>query len=312
MLRDLRRDDGPQFFALMERGFPEENALLGGRPEQFERVFRRVFRWDHRLVMGLFALFGRPIARALVVEADGRVVATTLVTFPARSAYLSNVVVDQEYRRRGYARRMLEEARGSARRARRRYLVLDVLETNAGARALYDSLGYRPLRSRSQLVRELPDGFVADPPHEPAIREMLRSDVFPLVEIARRQTPPEVEEVIPIGEGHFLSSNFVARLLASEDAAWVVDRGNGPEGFVSANVSEVSAAAHLTAPTLSNSVEEPLARALVATAEAWCSTRKVPRILSMVANDNLRGRAVLEAMGFRHARALWTLYRTVD
>ena len=312
MLRELRRDDGPEFFSLMERGFPEENALLGGRPERFERVFRRVFRWDRRILMGLLSLFGRPIVRALVVEADGRVVATTLVTFPARSAYVSNVVVDANYRRRGYAREMLEEARRSARRARRQYLVLDVLETNVGARALYDSLGYRPLRSRSQLVRELPNGFATDPPRELAIREMLRSDASALVEIGRRQTPPEVEEVIPIGEGHFLTSTFVAHLLASEDAAWVVDRGNGPEGFVAANVSEVSAAAHLTAPTLAASVDEPLARALVATAEAWCSARKVPRILSMVANDNLRGRAVLEAMGFRHARALWTLYRTVD
>jgi len=311
MLRDLRREDGPQFFELMQRGFPEESALLGNRPEEFEKIFRRIFRWDSRLILGILKLFGRPIVRALVVEVDGRVVATTLVTFPEGSAYVSNVVVDATHRRQGYARRMLEEARRAASRAKRRYIVLDVLESNTGARTLYESLGYRPIRSRSQFVHDSMTQLATAPPANPAIRAMHRSDVAPLVAISKRQTPPEVENVLPTRPERFSQHGIANRMMASEEASWVIDRGHGPEAHVAATVSDAFDAAHLTAPTLAESVDDRLAFELVATAGAWCATRKAHRVLSMVAADNPRGRAALEAVGFQHALPLWTLYRPV-
>lgn len=312
MLRDLRRADGPQFLALMERGFPEESALLGNRPEEFDKIFRRIFRWDTRLLFGLLRLFGRPIARALVVEADGRVVATSLVTFPSGAAYVSNVVVDPDHRRRGYARAMLEEARTTARRTKRKFLALDVLEDNTNARTLYESLGYRPLRARTQLVQDAPQRFGTDTPKSSAIRPLQRSDVPTLVEILRRQTPSEVEKVLPTSPGRFLASEVANRMLASEEASWVIDRGHGPEAHVAATVSTAMEAAHLTAPTLAVTVDDGLGVQLVSTAGAWCVARGAPRLVSMVAADNPRGRAALEATGFRDARSLWTLYRSVD
>lgn len=312
MLRDLRRSDAPQFFHVMEGGFPEESALLGNRPEEFEKIFRRIFRWDSRLLLGLLRLVGRPIVRALAVEVDGRLVATTLVTFPPVTAYVSNVVVDSAHRRKGYARRMLEEARRSARRARRKYVALDVLETNTAARTLYESIGYRPLRSKSRLVNDSLAQSAAAPPPVPGIRPFRRSDVPALVELVRRQTPPAVEAVLPTRKNRFVEPGLVTRMLASEDASWVIDRGRGPEAHVAASVSAATEAAFLSAPSLSESVDPGLATALVATAVAWCAERKAPRILTMVANDDRRGRAALEATGFRDALALWTLYRPVD
>jgi len=313
MLRDLRRADGPRFLDLMKRGFPEESALLGGRPEEFEKVFRRIFRWDSRVFLTVLKAFRRPIVRALVVEVDGRVVAVSLVTFPAGAAYVSNVVVDPEFRRRGYARRMLDEARRSARQARRGYVVLDVLERNTGARALYDALGFRPLRLRIQLLQDAMDRFASPPSASvPAIRPMRRSDVPRLIDILRRQTPPEVERVLPNRGERFLVSRTTNRMLVSEEASWVVDRGQGAEGHVGATVSRAMEAAHLTAPTLAASVDDRLAADLVRTAGAWCAAHGAPRILSMVAADNPRGRAALEAVGFTRALPLWTLFRTVD
>ena len=312
MIRDIRRADTARLFALMEREFPEESALLGNRPEGFEKVVRRIFRWDTRFIVGLFQLFGRPLFRALAVEADGHLVATTMVSFPPVSSYVSNVVVDPAYRRRGYAKLLLEEARRTARRARRKYLALDVLETNTGARALYDSIGYRPLRARTQFVHDAGAQFGPSPPTNGAIRSFRRTDAAALVGIVRRQTPPAVEEVLPTGERALVGSRIATRMMASEEAAWVVDRGRGPEGHLAATVSQVFDAAHFSAPILSESVDPDLADALVRTAGAWCAERKAPRILSMVADDNARGRAALERAGFRHAFALWTLYRPVD
>jgi len=312
MIRDIRRADATRLFDLMDREFPEESALLGNRPEGLEKVLRRVFRWDTLFIIGLLRLFGRPIFRALIVEADGVVVATTMVTFPPVSSFVSNVVVDPAYRRRGYARRMLEEARRTAQQAHRKYIALDVLETNTRARALYDSIGYRPLRARTQFVHDTAGQFGPTPPSNAAIRSFRTTDARALAEIVRRQTPPAVEEVLPVSERAFAVSRMESRMLASEQASWVIDRGRGPEGHVGATVSEVFTAGHITAPVLSESVEADLADSLVRTAGAWCAAHHTPRILSMVADDNVRGREALERAGFRHAFALWTLYRPVD
>lgn len=312
MIRDVRRSDTARLFELMQREFPEESALLGGRPEAFERVVRRLFRWDSRLVLGIFRLVGRPLFRFLVLDLDGQIAGTTMISFPRVSAYVSNVVVDPSQRRKGYAKQMLEEARHTAKRAGRQYVALDVLDTNTGARTLYESIGYRPLRARNQFVSEPVAQFGTAMPIHPAIRPFRRSDADELAEVVRRQTPPAVEEVVPTTPRAFIGSGLQNRMLASEEAAWVIDRGHGPEAHLGATVSEVFDAAHMTSPVVSESVSSDLAETLVRTAGAWCAARKALRILSMVADDNTRGRAALEATGFRHAFALWTLYRPVD
>ena len=312
MIRDLRGTDGAILFRLMDREFPEESALLGGRPEGFERVVRRVYRWDMRFVLALLRLFGRPVFRFLAVEADGHLVATTMVTFPRGSAYVSNVVVDPAYRRRGYAKRMLEEALVTARRADRRFIALDVLDTNTAARTLYESLGYRPLRSSVHLVHDDLSKFAPPSPPNRAIRPFERSDAPALVTIARRALPARVAEVLPVGESRFVHSSFEGRLLESEGAAWVVDRGRGAEGHVSGFRSAVFDAGNVSAPVLSESLEPALAVELVRTAVAWCAGRKLPRVLAFVTDENPRGRAALEAAGFRDVLTSTTLYRTVD
>jgi len=312
MIRDVRRADAPRLFELMERNFPEESALLGNRPEGFEEVVRRVFRWDRRLILGLLRLLGRPIFRFLVVEVDGQLVATTLLTFPRVSAYVSNVVVDPAHRRRGYAKSLLEEARQAAKRAGRQYLALDVLDTNTGARALYESIGYRALRAKSHMVLDPTGPLGPSRRANPAIRPFRRTDARALAALVREQTPEAVEAVLPTGESAFATSGFTNRILASKEAAWVIDRGAGAQGHVAATVSAATTAAHMTAPVLSSSLDVALGETLVRTATAWCAARQAPRILSLVAEHNMGGRTALEAVGFRHALSTHTLYRPVD
>jgi len=311
MIRTLKRVDGPKLFQLMDREFPEESALLGGRPEEFQKVVRRYFRWDSQFVLGLLRLVGRPIIRILAVEADGELAGITMVTFPRGSGYISDVVVDPKFRRRGFARQLLEEGRRVARRAKRRFVVLDVLEQNTGARALYDSLGYRPLRARSQFILE-PVPTTPAPAATSGIRPFAKTDAASLVAIVTRQTPSLVNDVAPTTEQMFIGSALANRMMNLEEAAWVIDRGHGAEAYVSANCSPVFEAGHLSAPVVGESVDPSLADTLVRTAIAWCAARKVPRVLTVVAEENPRGAAALEAAGFHHAFKLWTLYRTVD
>ena len=308
-IRDLRAGDAPRVLEMLLTQFPEEEAILGTRPEGFARVIDRVFRWDSRLVLAVLRGFGRPVFRFFVAEETGTVAGTTLLTFTGRAGYVSMVVVDPAYRRRGLARALLEEARRATRARGQPYLALDVLDANHPARALYESIGYRPLRSAAFLVHDRPSTISPDPAALHGIRPFVREDARALAEVVRRDRPREVEEVLPTTPREIAGSAWASRLLESEQAAWVVDPGTGPVAWVGASVPRATEAGNLQAPIVASSVAPEVARALVEVAGAWCAARRVPRIAVSVTAENLRGRAAVDAAGFRHALSLWTLYR---
>jgi ribosomal protein S18 acetylase RimI-like enzyme len=308
-IRELKREDGPQVLRFLKTEFPTEEAVLGTRPEGFEEIFRRVFRWDARLILGTLRLFGRSPFHFFVVEEDGRIVATTILSFSGPTGYLSMVVVDPAYRRRGYAQALLERARTTALRSRRQFVALDVLVNNAPARTLYERVGYRPLRSTSFLAHD--DATVFSGARPPSgIREFRSSDARAIVTVARQGSPPEVEKVLPTDESMIRGSRLANRVLISETAAWVVDRGRGPEGWIRGVVSQATEAGHFAAPIVGPSVEPELALDLVRTAGAWCASRGVRRLATEVPESNLRGRAALEGGGFHEAFQTATLYRS--
>ncbi len=304
MLREFRVRDTEAFLPLLARHFPEENALSGWDPSTYARLIRRFYRWDARLVLGLLSLFRRPVFRFFVVEADGRLVATTLLTFTERAGYVSTVVVDPLYRRRGFARRLLEAARATARRLGRRYLVLDVLDQNAPARTLYRSLGYAPLRHVAYMVRERPAGIPAAAPD--GLRTFRPSDAPELARTAMAQLPPAVAEVLPAQPEQFGLSRFVTSALAAESEAWVAPAEGDPAAFVRATVSRGTVAGNLTAPLLGDRVDPALGSQLVRCAVDWIDRRGAPRILCEVPDHNRRGRLALEAEGFHEALGLET------
>ncbi|MGI0070548.1 MAG: GNAT family N-acetyltransferase [Thermoplasmata archaeon] len=312
MIRELRKTDAPRVLEFLTTQFPEEEAILGTRPEGFAKVVHRLFRWDTQLALGIARLFHRPIFRFFVVEENGRLVATTLLSFPERTGYVSMVVVDPAYRRRGHARALLERARTATAAAGRRYIALDVLAENTPARALYEQVGYRPLRDSSYLVR-VPGTVVGDAgAGSTAVRPFRGPDARAVVEIAARSTPPEVGSVLPLRERALRGSGFVNGILGSEAGAWVVDRGTGPEAYLGAVATDATDAGHLTDPIVGEGVDAADSGALVRTAVAWLSARGGQRVVVQVPSTNVRGRAALLGEGFHDALALWTLYRPVD
>lgn len=311
MLRDLRATDATAVIEFLKADFPEENAILGIRPEGVEEIVRRLFRWYARLLLGLLRAVGRPVFRFFVIEDGGRIVATTLLSFPPGAGYVSSVVVDPAHRRRGLARRLLEEARRAAARRGRPFVVLDVLESNTPARALYESLGYRLLRTTAYLVHDAPGDAPTPSPAPLGIRPFARSDADPLAAIAQRTAPPEVARILPVRAREIVGSGWVEQMMRADSQAWVVDRGRGPEAHLSATVSPATESGHLSAPIVAPEADPAAAEGLVRTAVAWFAARGVRRSVVMVPEENRRGRAALEAVGYRHAIAILTLYRPV-
>ena len=309
MIRDLERRDADRVFEFLSKYFPEEEAILGTQPEGFERVIRRLFRADTRLVLGLLRLFGRPVFRFFVVDEGGQVVATTILTFTERSGYLSMVVVDPGFRRRGFAQALLEKSRLTAQALGKKYVVLDVLANNSPARILYERVGYRPVEQNQVVVRDANAELTGTP--SPSIRPYRPTDARALAAVARRTQNPVAQEVLPIRERVFRPGGYGNRILESESASWVIDRGHGAEGYVQASASHLVAAAHFSTPYIGEGVEGPEAAALIRTALEWCLARRTPRVLSTVTASNVRGRAAVLGGGFHDALSTFTLYRPV-
>jgi ribosomal protein S18 acetylase RimI-like enzyme len=308
----VRPGDGPKIAELWRRNPTEEMPIIGLDPSAVGRVIERVERLGPRIVIGLLRWLGWPIFRFFVVEEDGRLVGTTLLTFGSRSGYVGGVVVDAAYRRRGFARRMLAACDESSLEARRRFVVLDVLERNDAARALYASWGYRPLRTMRLMLRENSPLSGPLPGSEPEIREFTRTDARRLAALANALTPPAVREVLPTTPGQFRVSPLLSSLFDSDTRAWVVTRAGVALGFVRATAGSAAIASHLTAPLLSDDLSESAAEALVATALNWLARRGAGRIVVEVPESSDRGARLLSRIGFTEVLRLHTLVRALS
>ncbi|HEV8049501.1 MAG TPA: GNAT family N-acetyltransferase [Thermoplasmata archaeon] len=308
MLRQIERADIPVFFDLMSREFPDENAIYGWHPAEFQRVVRKFWRPWYRLLLGLADAVGRPFFRFYVLDVDGAYAASAIETFGGRLAYVSSVVVAPEFRRKGYAKRVLAACHDAAARRKARFVALDVLDPNTTAQALYDSLGYRPVSHASHFVRRSMDG-VAAPPTAPFLRAYERTDAERLAELARQYTPATRQEVQPVGAAQFHVPGAVVNAFDSKTMAWVVDRGSGPIAWTRASASPVMDAGHLTAPVIAPEATDPEVAALLATALAWSKAEGSTRAVAEVLDENVRAAAGLRAAGFEVAYGSRTLAR---
>ena len=86
-------------------------------------------------IVSLFGLY-------LVLEVDGAVCGYIGLKLISDEAHVMTIAVRPEYRRRGFARTLVEAALADPACADARRVHLEVRPSNVGARALYDSLGF--------------------------------------------------------------------------------------------------------------------------------------------------------------------------
>ncbi len=314
MIREFRPSESDRLFELLKENFPEEEALYGSRPGAWSRVVRRIYRWDVRVLVGLMRALGRPIFRFFTVEVDGRIVATTIVSFTPRAGYISMVMVDTPFRGRGYARALMERAREAAEKAHRRYVALDVLADNAPAIALYRSLGYEDLREVGLFSRVLPPVAPVDAtpvlPLPPGLRPYRSRDRDALVAIAARTMPTAVAEVLPLNRRALDASYSLDRILSSESESWVLEQDGAPVAWSSVTVSDAMEAAGLSSPIVGESADPTQVDALLRTGVEWCARRGAARIVCQTPLEHRRSVEALERAGFSIAHRLRTLYRS--
>lgn len=104
-------------------------------------IERRSFSipWSEATFRGLLR---RRSAALLAAERQGRVVAYAVLWFAADEAELGDLAVLPEERRRGIGRWLLAHAMAEAGRRGARRVFLEVRESNAAARRMYESEGF--------------------------------------------------------------------------------------------------------------------------------------------------------------------------
>jgi ribosomal-protein-alanine N-acetyltransferase len=96
----------------------------------------------------LFEIEENPFAWNVVLEAGKRLQAYACLWIVDRELKINNLAVHPDARGRGFGRRILEEVLAQARRRGCVEAALEVRPSNAAARALYESLGFRAVGRR--------------------------------------------------------------------------------------------------------------------------------------------------------------------
>ncbi|MGA7922807.1 MAG: GNAT family N-acetyltransferase [Thermoplasmata archaeon] len=311
MIREFRARDVEAFLAIYPENFPEEK-YLGTDLAGMGRVLRRSFSASSRFLLRMARLVRRPIVRFFVEERDGHLVGTALLSFPDRAGFISLVQVDTRYRRQGIAEELMDACLEGTRSAHRPYSSLDVMESNTPARRLYEKLGYLPLHRQVVYLRETPEVSVPwKGTSTSALRAFTPSDAPTLVELAREGMSPQAREVLPPSPRQYRGVPLVSQALDSVSAAWVIDPGSGPVGFIRATSSRIMDSAHVTSPLFGPCVNPEDSRALVETAVAWTVLHGARRINTESPESHGRARDALTSVGFRELYWLVTLYRPV-
>jgi len=96
-------------------------------------------------------------ARALVACTKDRLVGYVLARISGEEGEILDLAVLPAERRRGIGNQLIRAVRGAMQREGVRELYLEVRESNAAARALYQQQGFRPVGMRSHYYRNPPE-----------------------------------------------------------------------------------------------------------------------------------------------------------
>jgi ribosomal protein S18 acetylase RimI-like enzyme len=224
---------------LIADAFREDMDVSG---ERAVRDMRRASRWAF-LVGWLDHLAppGEGMAPGFVWIEDGRVVGNLSVrrTAPGRGWLIGNVAVAPEWRRRGIARQLMMAALNLARERRGEWLALLVRSDNVGAKALYESLGFKDIGESVQHRRAGPVPRLTQPIRRVGGLRMARVlDADRIYALAQAAIPETLRWAEPLRRDAFWlgpDRRMANWLTGRREAWWVVD---SKRGFVGAARAE--------------------------------------------------------------------------
>ena len=162
------------------------------------RSIRRI--WPLIQFLQTFVPFLRDIMRGFIYEVDSKPVG--LINFGRHKNipdwFIGNITVLPEYRRRGIARKLVEESLAELRNRHAEIAHLEVIAENLPAYRLYENLGFEAYSSSSDYEIQLDKPIQTIQSKSATIIKLNRHDWKTHMEFAQRITPSKIQYYEPI------------------------------------------------------------------------------------------------------------------
>jgi GNAT superfamily N-acetyltransferase len=174
-------------------------------------------RWWWLIQIGqIFSPKMRDLLPGKVWIKDSKIVAAVLYQRRGSSDnwLIGTVATLPEYRRRGIARKLVEESLADIKAKNAKSVVLDVIDANHPAYQLYTSLGFEHFSGNLDL-EFAPSGIVTKPefPHEYQLAETSFFDWQARYQIMKRISPESLQQYDPVTEALFRQPGFMRLII---------------------------------------------------------------------------------------------------
>jgi len=191
LIRDFRKSDMDDLLDLLPKSFAEEFEVTGFDPDHVRQMVNQLFGIFGRIFLGLTTLFGRESVKFLVAEVDNRVVGTTIVNNDRRVGYISTVMVNPDYRRKGIATMLMGSAVDYIGKRKMNKAVLHVVSTNIPAKNVYSKLGFIEFENITHLVGEIDSLSRPENTGKVLVRPFQNSDINQVCSLIRVSEDPD-------------------------------------------------------------------------------------------------------------------------
>jgi ribosomal protein S18 acetylase RimI-like enzyme len=309
-VRAFRRSDAAAYSRWLVEEFPRERDTVRYTAQSMQSLIDRTYAPSIQFIVKFLRLFRIPIYNLYFAEWEGEPAGMAFLGYGKRSGYIASVVTDPKFRGRGVATAILARAHADLRRFGRRFVILEVLLENEGARRLYRRLGYAPVRTGQTFLgpeRTDPESLAV-----PRIRPFRKNDVPALTAIATSLTPAAVREAQPIGRSTFAQATGWAAFEGRGSAGWVIEADGAPAGFFRTTYGVLSPVGHLSSPLFGPKLGEEDRRVAIRFAAATLGRQGAHQVVCEVPDDQPEARRAVEAEGFHPAYGSEVLRLTLE
>jgi len=212
LVRDFRKSDLNDLLDVARLSFAEEFEVTGFDPDHAKKMADQMFGIAGRIFLAFSKLFGKEPVKFLVAEVNNRVVGTTMVTKRGRVGYISTVMVHPTYRRKGIARKLMENAIDYVQKRKMKRAVLHVMSTNVPAKSLYTKLGFKESEKIAYLVGNVDSFSKPENVEGIQIRSFQKNDIDAVYELIKSSEDPRHLEIFDVKKKD-LKTPFVERVF---------------------------------------------------------------------------------------------------
>jgi mycothiol synthase len=244
LIRDFRKSDLNELLDVTKESFAEEFEVSGFDPERVKEMVSRMFGIFGRLLLGFLKLLGKEPMKIFVAEIDKKVVGMTMVNNRRKVGYIANVMVHPEYRRRGIAKKLMENTLSYIQKKRNK-AILHVISTNTPAKNMYTKLGFKKFENISYLTGDIDSLSKPKINEEINVRSFQKNDLDAVYNLIKTSEDPDHLKVFDFRKSDLQDSLLQRLMRFSKQEKLVTTKDGKILGYVQTHCTTPKEAGHI-------------------------------------------------------------------